>query len=802
MFEIFRKRKPSTAVFNYHIDQFDCYKGRIAVAGWLFFTDFNTNSVSVRFQRGKEEYILDAVFGNVRMDLFEIFGTEQALHSGFFCEVGFENANGFDVYLQASNAEGQKEIRLGEIAAEDAGMYENDTGDTVFFIANDKGRPMSEYPLNLQSEDDLSVGAMPGMLEQPIDIIIPVYNGFEHLEALFNTVKNTKMPHRLVVIDDASSDERIWPFLQDFAKASIEAGDDILLLQNETNIGLVRTENLGFLLTRWHVCVLNTDVRLPEGWLERLMAPIILDKRISSSTPFTNCGTIMSFPIFAEDNELPEGCSLNEIDDAFQLASPVYSEIPTGIGFCMGINRYALDEVGLFDEESFGKGYGEECDWCRRTVAYGYRNVAVENLFVWHKHGGSFQSEERQRLLECNSKILSERYCDYDESVARFIRLDPLHSFRNLAVFELLKKKEGADTALVFTHDWGGGAALYIEERMESLIEAGKLVICVHTDSVRHLFVISIKYKKLESSFLMRRLRDSAKIIKGMQVDNIILNEVASYPDIPDSLLFIRELKSGKDAQMEFLLHDYLCVCPTIHIVKRDAIYCGHVTEESICRECLLDNPYNMHPKSDIHAWREAWHMFMQECEKIIIFSESSGSILKEYYPDLTNLQLKPHKPFSLPALNVLREKSGVFNIALMGKLNDIKGRKVISDLLNVSGQYGLGFILIGYTDPFLGDPRLTETGGYKRENLPQLITENLIDMVFIVSTCPETFSYIAAEAISMGIPVSSFDIGGQAEQIRKTEKGLLLPLEILYNENAETQICAMISDALNASAR
>ena len=84
----------------------------------------------------------------------------------------------------------------------------------------------------------------------------------------------------------------------------------------------------------------------------------------------------------------------------------LYFPMPTGVGFCMGMNLKAIQEVGLLDEENFGKGYGEENDWCQRAIAAGYENVHVDNLFVYHKHGGSFPSEEKQRLLKEHSEAL------------------------------------------------------------------------------------------------------------------------------------------------------------------------------------------------------------------------------------------------------------------------------------------------------------------------------------------------------------------------------------------------------------
>ena len=46
----------------------------------------------------------------------------------------------------------------------------------------------------------------------------------------------------------------------------------------------------------------------------------------------------------------------------------LFPDIPTAHGFCMYIKREAIDDLGLFDEETFGKGYGEENDFSYRCL--------------------------------------------------------------------------------------------------------------------------------------------------------------------------------------------------------------------------------------------------------------------------------------------------------------------------------------------------------------------------------------------------------------------------------------------------
>ena len=92
--------------------------------------------------------------------------------------------------------------------------------------------------------------------------------------------------------------------------------------------------------------------------------------------------------------------SIAAIDKACAEANGQRSiAIPTGVGFCMYIRRACLDEIGLFDAETFGRGYGEENDFCMRAAAAGWRNVLAGDVFVYHEGAVSF-SGERLALTE------------------------------------------------------------------------------------------------------------------------------------------------------------------------------------------------------------------------------------------------------------------------------------------------------------------------------------------------------------------------------------------------------------------
>lgn len=50
-------------------------------------------------------------------------------------------------------------------------------------------------------------------------------------------------------------------------------------------------------------------------------------------------------------------------------------DLPAAVGLCMCIRRDCLRDVGVFDADAFGQGYGEENGSCMRAAQRGWRRV-------------------------------------------------------------------------------------------------------------------------------------------------------------------------------------------------------------------------------------------------------------------------------------------------------------------------------------------------------------------------------------------------------------------------------------------
>lgn len=260
-----------------------------------------------------------------------------------------------------------------------------------------------------------------------IEIVIPVYNAAALLRRCLSALDRNTAPGsaRLLAIDDASPDPAIAPLLAEWRQRSPLRPQ---VLCNEVNLGFVGSVNRGIAATSGDVLLLNADTEVTPGWLPRMRAALDSDPRVATVTPFSNNAEICSWPEFCRAAPVPD--DPERVAQAFaDSGAPSYPELPTAVGFCMLIRRAALEAIGDFDRATFGRGYGEENDFCCRAAAHGWRNVLADDCYVVHAGGGSFAPLGLKPGGDNLARLLA-RYPRYHAQVAEFIAADPLAARR------------------------------------------------------------------------------------------------------------------------------------------------------------------------------------------------------------------------------------------------------------------------------------------------------------------------------------------------------------------------------------
>jgi GT2 family glycosyltransferase len=247
-------------------------------------------------------------------------------------------------------------------------------------------------------------------------IIVPVFNAHDETRACLASLERSLdfSDVRVLIINDASTDPRIGGLLEGYA-----ARDGFDLIVNEKNIGYTGVINIGI---RWagedDVVLLNSDTIVTRGFLDGLRRAAYHHFRIGTATAMGDNAGAFSFPNINEANPKPEAVSHGEHAAAIlaRTAACAPVEVPTGSGFCMYIRRALFDAIGLFDEETFPRGYGEENDFCMRALHAGWRSVISPYAYVFHKRSASF-GEEKALLIKGAVDKVTKRYPDYAPKV-------------------------------------------------------------------------------------------------------------------------------------------------------------------------------------------------------------------------------------------------------------------------------------------------------------------------------------------------------------------------------------------------
>ena len=258
----------------------------------------------------------------------------------------------------------------------------------------------------------------------------------------------------MILVNDCSPDTGMATLLNSYLSEP-----NVFLLVNEQNLGFIKSVNRALdFCKQGNVLILNSDTRVFEGGLDELLRVAHSADDIGTVTAISNNATIFSYPHpylvsgALEDVSWPELARV-----ALRENSGMALDVPTGHGFCLLLKRAILDRLGRFNE-IFGRGYGEENEFCSRAADLGYRHVAAAGAFVEHRENVSFGSE-KEALLKTNLSNLAQLFPEYIPTIMDYITHDNLRQGRwALDTFRLAKACErGSSFALVISTWLGGG---------------------------------------------------------------------------------------------------------------------------------------------------------------------------------------------------------------------------------------------------------------------------------------------------------------------------------------------------------
>jgi GT2 family glycosyltransferase/glycosyltransferase involved in cell wall biosynthesis len=623
-----------------------------------------------------------------------------------------------------------------------------------------------------------------------VSVIIPICNAADALkECLESVVRNTTYPIRLILIDDASTDPRIDDILRSFTTSSC-----VTVCRHSTNIGYTGLINEGLRHAETDdVVLLNSDTLVGPRWLENLRFAAYSDHAIATVTPFSNNAGAFSAPDPHVSSDLPADQSFDRLARfVSQESGSLLPEVPTASGFCMYVKRSCIDEIGVFDADSFPRGYGEENDFCLRSLRAGWRHVVDDRTFVFHHRSASFGDQERAQLSERATHILDERYPEYGPLLRNFhANLDlTLGRFHVRRAMEAPKTRRGGERprALTIISSETGGTPLTNTDLARGLLDSFEM-FQLHSD--RETLTLSAWRQDHFEPLLKRPIATQIQLAKhfssayddafaAILVEYSI--EIVHIRHIAWHSLGLTTVCRILEIPVIFSFHDFYTICPNVKLLDESMRFCGGTCTRGQ-GPCVAELWNSSETPKLKHSWVHTWQLqtsaMLENVDAFVTTSETARDIISNSFSEISDrpFLVIPHgRDFGRYGRAAVVPRAGqALRLLIPGNLSEAKGAGLLARLKDIDTENLLEIHTLGRVVSILDRDDMVHHGPYAREDFIDIAEKIRPHFGLVLSLWPETHCHTLTELWAAGIPVLGLDTGAVGERIRRHGGGLAI---------------------------
>jgi hypothetical protein len=281
-------------------------------------------------------------------------------------------------------------------------------------------------------------------------------------------------------------------------------------------------------------------------------------------------------------------------------------------------------------------------------------------------------------------------------------------------------------------------------------------------------FIVSIGYWE---KFLI----DNAEFINSIVIHNLI-----GFSELIKNKI----IKWFDEKRVFCYIHDYSWVCKNYNLMFNDEEYCRVEWHKFLkCKKCR-NNTENLSLRTF------TTEIFKADNVKIICPSDNVKQRLKVLFKifDESKLIVLPHQSYISVNNKFVSNKK--IKIAYVGYQSYIKGWEVFKDITINNNNYE--FYVLGYASEKLDNVKYIDVSFQKNgdNDMVDKLLENKIDIAFLWSIWPETYSFTYYESSAAGVFVITNLLSGNiANQVESNRNGIVFKNEdelkkILNNES------------------
>ena len=366
-------------------------------------------------------------------------------------------------------------------------------------------------------------------------------------------------------------------------------------------------------------------------------------------------------------------------------------------------------------------------------------------------------------------------------------------------------RKPGQTTAILITHDNGGGVEQRIARAADDHAQSGRQTIVLRpskTDDGEAAIVVGNCSDRAFPNLRYRMPGELPLLLRWLRTQR---------PDRVEAHHFlghhpaIHDLIARLGVPYEAHVHDYAWFCPRISLVGGQDRYCGEPDRTS-CQSCVDDHGSFLSETITVADLTARSAAFLRAARQVIAPSRDAANRIRRHFPGIVP-DIVPHedddaiawhpRPPSRPA--------GRLRVCVLGGIGLHKGYDVLLACARNAAVRALDleFVVVGSTTDdarMLATGRVFVTGTYAPREAVGLIAAQQPSLGFLPSIWPETWCMALSDLWRAGLRVAAFDLGAPAERIRHTGRGILLPLHLSAGAINDVLIASTASSTASAN--
>ena len=453
-------------------------------------------------------------------------------------------------------------------------------------------------------------------------------------------------------------------------------------------------------------------------------------------------------------------------------------------GACAYLRGEVLAAIGPFDAATFPEQEGVLADWCCRAAAMGRRSVAAPGVFVFARGHAGFGGGDRLRFRGAQ-ELLARRHRDYPGRMGEARKADPLAAARRALDGALFSAVRGRVVRPIvhLIHAWGGGAAVHASDLARKQAADGAAVAIVQIAGRSTVRLVEPgHYPNLV--FDLARPDDTALFRQVVGADGAALLHVHSVIGLAIAPL---NTLTACFAATYLSLHDFYFVCPQITLSDWNDRPCN-VAPNAVCDRCVAaKKPFGPFI-APVEAHRDAYRAIAAGAKAITTPSNAARALLERGFGNIP-ITVAPHDEVRAPILPARPVAPGSRRtIVTVGSFSRDKGTPILQAVIDtaIARRLPLDFAIAGPATWKNPPPNVTVLGPYDRATIDDLLKRVGGQIAFLPSVVAETYMFSLSECVRAGCYPVVFDLGAQAERLRRLGWGTILPLGTSPEEIAD----------------